>query len=164
MLKQQNSRAIALIATTVALILLGSGIGIGFILDQEEMDETSDATTKALEKKIKVLQRINQDWQDKDSKHRKEYRTLRDKFMENEKKYGSLTKRKHEYDTVIEEFRKMKGKIAWHQKHSKELYKKYAKAITQLYMLHVDMGVFDQEIWDTSEEKKLQKLDKDVRE
>ena len=160
MLKQQNSRAIAFIATTVALILLGSGIGIGFILDQEEIDETSDATTIALEKKIKGLKRINQDWQDEDSEYRKKYRALRDKFMELETKYASLVNIKNGYDVV-------RKSLAWHQNQRRELHKKYAEAMTQLYMLHVSEMALDPEIWKMSlaeEEKKfLQKLDKDVR-
>jgi predicted RNase H-like nuclease (RuvC/YqgF family) len=152
----------------VAVVALISGVGIGFLIDQEKVSQNLIVSENHyLEKKVKGLQRINQDWQDEDSEYRKKYRTLRDKFNEIETEYASLTNAKNEYDVVRKE-------LARQQKRAEELSKKYAEAMTQLYMFHVSEMALDQEIWKqpnqrelkamSEEEKKFsQKLDKDKK-
>jgi hypothetical protein len=156
MLKQQSSRAIAFVAT-ISLIL---GVGIGFLLNQEKSvvnqeksvikQETNGAFTK-IEKENKTLRRtigLNEiqlgRLREVVARWRKELKELR---------YADFQQLQHELKNAKQLSESYLLKTEAKHEAYKELNKKYAAAMTELYMFHiVKMGI-NPEI-----------LDKDVRE
>ena len=148
MLKQQSSRAIAFVAT-ISLIL---GIGIGFILNKSIMNprlaeallkqddlvkSSEEATLKlnALNKKHKELIETNYRTSEQLSKLElfKKVADANDQLARNYRHLPELVKYKNERITrQVEEY--------------KELSKKYAMAMTELFVLHQSKNKVDKDV------------------
>ena len=148
MLKQQSSRAIAFVAT-ISLISFGTGIGIGFILNksmmnprlaeaslkQDDLSKASEEATlklNALKKKHKELVETHRELIEANFHTNNELRKLErlqkvaranDQMVRNHRHLPELVKYKNE-------------RITRQAEEYKELSKKYAKAMTELYILH----------------------------
>jgi len=148
MLKQQSSRAIAF-AATISLMSFGTGIGIGFILNKSMMNprlaEASlkqDDLGKASEQATLKLNALNK-------KHKELLETHKELIEANFHTNRELTKLElfkkvaaandqlaRNYRHLPELVKYKNERITRQAEEYKELSKKYAKAMTELYILH----------------------------
>ncbi len=144
MLKQQSSRAVAFVAT-ISLILFGTGIGIGFFLDQGD-----EKILNELEKKNKELLATDADARLTIRQKEQELAVLNATLVEGRRKASYVAVDAHavrQHHAQSQELLKYKNeRITRQAEEYKELSKKYAKAMTELFVLHQSKNKVDKDL------------------
>ena len=144
MLKQQSSRAVAFVAT-ISLISFGAGIGIGFFLDQGDKKILNE-----LEKKNKELLATDAHARLAINKKDGELNSLKATIAASRRSSGLLSVNAHAVQRLhaqSQETLKHKNEIITRQvEEYKELSKKYAKAMTELFVLHQGKNKVDKDV------------------